>query len=301
MNKLDLLKKEKDAVILAHYYVDKEIQENADYVGDSLYLAQVAQKLKNKTIVMAGVYFMAESVKILNPDKTVLLVDKMASCPMVNMISAEKIGEMRSKYDDLAVVCYINSSAEIKSNVDVCVTSSNALKIVSSLDEKNIFFVPDKNLGEYIAKNVKDKNIILNDGYCPVHNKITAKKVKDLMDMHPDAKVLAHPECKKEVLDLADFVGSTKGIINEPANGGDEFIIVTEKGVSAKLFELYKDKKFYFIDDFICNDMKLINMEKLIDALENNKNEVFVEEKIAKRALIPLEKMLRMGRDKWKK
>lgn len=298
MNKLDLLKKEKDAVILAHYYVDEEIQKNADYVGDSFYLAQVAQKLKNKTIVMAGVYFMAESVKILNPDKTVLLVDKMASCPMVDMISVEKIDEMKSKYDDLAVVCYINSSAKIKANVDICVTSSNALKIVNSLDQKNIFFVPDGNLGEYIAKNVKDKNIILNDGYCPVHNNITDKKVKDLMDMHPNAKVLAHPECKKEVIDLADFVGSTKGIINEPANGGDEFIIVTEKGVSAKLFELYPDKKFYFIDDFICSDMKLLNMEKLIDALENNKNEVFVEEEIAKKALIPLEKMLEMGRDK---
>lgn len=295
MKDLELLKKENDAVILAHYYVDEEIQKIADYVGDSFYLAQVAQKLKNKTIVVAGVYFMGESVKILNPDKTVLMVDSLATCPMVNMITVEKVEEMKKKYEDMAVACYINSSAEIKADCDVCVTSSNALRIVEKLEEKNIFFVPDGNLGSYIANSIEEKNIILNEGFCPVHNKITAKKVAELKNMHKNAKVLVHPECKSEVVELADYVGSTKGIILEAAKDSDEFIIVTEIGIAAKLKELYPNKKFYFIDDFICSDMKLLNMEKLIDTLENKKNEVLVDENIAKKALIPLERMLKLG------
>lgn len=295
LEKLQKLKEETDAVILAHYYVDGEIQKVADFVGDSFFLAQTAEKLENKTIVMVGVYFMAESVKILNPDKKVLLVDKCASCPMVDMITVDEIERVKSENEDIAVVCYINSSAKIKAHCDVCVTSSNALKIIESLPEKNIFFVPDKNLGSYIAKNVQDKNIILNDGCCPVHDKVSADVVKKLKKEHPNAKVLAHPECKSEVIELADFVGSTKGIILEADSDADEFIIVTEKGISSKLSELYPEKTFYYIDYFICDDMKLLTMDKLIHTLEFSENEVEVDREIAKKAIVPLERMLKLG------
>ncbi len=295
MNNIKNLKEEKDAAILAHYYVDEEIQKNADFVGDSFFLAQIAQKLNNKRIVMAGVYFMGESIKILNPDKKVLMVDKVATCPMVNMISVEKIKKIREMYDDIAVVCYINSSAEIKAHCDVCVTSSNALKIVKKLKEKNIFFVPDGNLGAYIAKEVHDKNIILNDGYCPVHNDIRIEDLISLKRMHIKAKVLAHPENRQEVLSLADYVGSTSGIIKEAGGNLDEYIIATEKGIDAKLKELYTNKKFYYLDNCICDNMKLLNMNKLISTLEKDENEVFVNSEVAKKAFISLERMLELG------
>lgn len=215
---LNKLKKERDAVILAHFYVDEEIQAVADYIGDSFFLAQKATELKEGTIVMAGVYFMGESVKILNPSKNVLMPDLEADCPMAHMVSIEKIKEMREAYDDLAVVTYINSTAEIKAYSDICVTSSNAAKIVNKLEEKNIFFVPDKNLGAYIKKSLPDKNVILNDGYCPVHDEIDLEDVKAYKGR---VKILAHPECRKEVLDLADFIGSTKAIINEAGKYDD--------------------------------------------------------------------------------
>lgn len=187
------LKKEKNAVILAHYYVDKEIQEIADYIGDSFYLAQKAVELKEDIIVMAGVYFMGESVKILNPDKKVLMPEILADCPMAHMIDVEKIEAVRKKFDDLAVVTYINSTAEIKSHSDVCVTSSNAVKIAKNLKEKNIFFIPDKNLGRYIKEQVPEKNIILNDGCCPVHDEVEINDIKKYKENN--IKILAHPEC----------------------------------------------------------------------------------------------------------
>lgn len=295
MNNLKELKEEKDAVILAHYYVDEEIQKVADYVGDSFFLAQIAQKLNNTRIVMAGVYFMGESIKILNPEKKVLMVDKLATCPMVDMINVKKIEDMRKKYKDLAVVCYINSSAEIKAHCDVCVTSSNALKIVKKLNEKNIFFVPDGNLGKYIARKVHDKNIILNDGYCPVHNNIKREDVLKLKDLHKNAKILAHPENREEVLELADYIGSTSGIIKEADGDDDEYIIITEKGIDAKLKELYQNKRFYYVDNAICHNMKRLSLDKLITTLENDENEVFVDEKISKKAIISLKRMLELG------
>lgn len=291
------LKQNEDAIILAHYYVDGEIQKIADYVGDSFYLAQVAKKLNNRTIVIAGVYFMGESVKILNPDKTVRMVDIKADCPMAHMVTVEKIKEMREKYDDLAVVCYINSTAEIKSHCDICVTSSNAVNIVSQLKEKNIFFVPDQNLGAYVARFVKEKNIILNDGYCPVHNKIRANELEDLKIKYKKAKVLCHPECREEVLALSDYIGSTKGIIQEVGKYKDEneFIIVTEEGISSELFSKYPTKKFYYLNDFVCDDMKMPTFEKLESTLKNKENEIFVDEDIAKKALVALNRMLELG------
>ncbi|MBS6535786.1 quinolinate synthase NadA [Peptoniphilus harei] len=289
---LKKLKEERDAVILAHYYVDEEIQAVADYIGDSFFLAQKATELKEETIVMAGVYFMGESVKILNPSKNVLMPDLGADCPMAHMVSVEKIKEMRDKYDDLAVVTYINSTAEIKAYSDICVTSSNAAKIVNKLEEKNIFFVPDKNLGAYIKKSLPDKNVILNDGYCPVHDEIDLEDVKAYKGK---VKILAHPECTKEVLELADFIGSTKAIINE-AGKHDDVLVVTEEGIFTELKKKYPDVKFRKLAKGpICDDMKKLTLDKIIEVLEENKNQVKVPREIRERALKPLEKMLELG------
>lgn len=289
---LKKLKKERDAVILAHFYVDEEIQAVADYIGDSFFLAQKATELKEATIVMAGVYFMGESVKILNTSKNVLMPDLGADCPMAHMVSIEKIKEMREAYDDLAVVTYINSTAEIKAYSDICVTSSNAAKIVNKLEEKNIFFVPDKNLGAYIKKSLPDKNVILNDGYCSVHDEIDLEDVKAYKGR---VKILAHPECRKEVLDLADFIGSTKAIINE-AGKYDDVLVVTEEGIFTELKKKYPEVKFRKLAKGpICDDMKKLSVDKIIEVLEENKNQVEVPREIRERALKPLEKMLELG------
>lgn len=289
---LKKLKEERDAVILAHYYVDEEIQAVADYIGDSFFLAQKATELKEETIVMAGVYFMGESVKILNPSKNVLMPDLGADCPMAHMISVEKIKEMREAYDDLAVVTYINSTAEIKAYSDICVTSSNAAKIVNKLKEKNIFFVPDKNLGDYIKKSLPDKNVILNDGYCPVHDEID---LEDVRTYKGKVKILAHPECRKEVLELADFIGSTKAIINE-AGKYDDVLVVTEEGIFTELKKKYPKVNFRKLAKGpICLDMKKLTLNKIIEVLEENKNQVEVPIEIRERALKPLEKMLELG------
>ena len=294
-DKLQLLKKlkaEKDAVILAHYYVNKDIQDIADYIGDSFFLAQKATELKEKTIVMAGVYFMGESVKILNPSKNVLMPDIEADCPMAHMVTVEKIKEVREKYDDLAVVTYINSTAEIKAYSDVCVTSSNATKIVNKLKEKNIFFVPDRNLGDYMKKSLPNKNIILNDGYCPVHDEIN---IDDIKAYKGKVKILAHPECRKEVLDLADFIGSTKAIINE-AGKYQDVLVVTEEGIFTELNKRYPNVKFRKLSNRpICNDMKKLNLDKVIEVIENNENQINVSKEIRDKALIPLKRMLELG------
>ena len=292
LQKLKKLKAEKDAVILAHYYVNKYIQDIADYIGDSFFLAQKATELKEKTIVMAGVYFMGESVKILNPSKNVLMPDIEADCPMAHMVSVEKIKEMREKYDDLAVVTYINSTAEIKAYSDVCVTSSNATKIVNKLKEKNIFFVPDRNLGDYIKKSLANKNIILNDSYCPVHDEIN---IDDIKAYKGKVKILAHPECRKEVLDLADFIGSTKAIINE-AGKYQDVLVVTEEGIFTELNKRYPNVKFRKLSNRpICNDMKKLNLDKVIEVIENNENQINVSKEIRDKALIPLKRMLELG------
>lgn len=292
LEELSRLKKEKDAIILAHYYVDKDIQEIADYIGDSFYLAKKATELKESTIIMAGVYFMGESVKILNPDKKVLMPDILADCPMAHMISVEEIKKTKEKYDDIAVVTYINSTAEIKAYSDVCVTSSNALKIVNNLPEKNIFFIPDRNLGNYIKEQLPEKNIILNNGYCPVHERIDYNYLKNRKD---NIKVLAHPECRKEVLEVADYIGSTSNIIEE-AKKYDEMIIATEEGIFTELEKRYPNKKFYKLkDETICHDMKKQSVEKIINVLKNGGNEVFVSDDIRIKALKPLERMLEMG------
>lgn len=292
------LKKEKNAVILAHYYVADEVQEIADYIGDSYYLSKAAQKTAADIIVFCGVKFMGESAAILNPEKKVLMPDMTADCAMAHMVQLEKIHEMRETYEDLAVVCYINSTAEIKTYSDVCVTSANAVKIVRNLPNQNIFFIPDGNLGRYVAEQVPEKHIIFNDGYCPIHAAMSAEAVKREKEKHPEAKFLVHPECTGDLLKLADYIGSTSGIIDFAAeDDGKEYIIGTESGVLYELKKQNPDKMFYTLtENQICTDMKLITPEKVLQVLKEEINEVKVPEKVRIQAGAPLEKMLMLAR-----
>ena len=296
--KIKKLKIEKNAVILAHYYVSEEVQEIADYIGDSYYLAKIAKQSSADIIVFCGVSFMGESAKVLNPNKKVLMPDMNADCPMAHMATKEKIESMRKQYDDLAVVCYINSTAALKCMSDVCVTSSNAVKIVRSLPNKNIFFIPDKNLGSYVAKQVPEKNIIINDGYCPIHAAISLNEVLAEKENHPSAKILSHPECEREILEVSDFIGSTADIIKYVAQSCDkDFIICTEDGVLYELRMENPEKKFYFpMTRPVCLDMKLITLDKVREVLENETNAVEVLENVRKGAILPLEKMLELAK-----
>ena len=292
------LKKEKNAVILAHYYAPAEAQEVANYVGDSFYLAKIAKKSTAAIIVFCGVSFMGESAKILNPDKKVLMPDLTADCPMAHMVKSGLIQKMREKYEDLAVVCYINSTAELKCQSDVCVTSSNAIKIVKNLPNKNIFFIPDRNLARYVASQVPEKNIIINDGYCPIHASITVEQLKKAKAEHPNAPILIHPECEPELLQISDYIGSTAELIDYVAGSPlDEFIICTEDGVDYKLVTDNPEKKFYYPNPHpCCADMKLNTLENILSVLEKEDKEVFVDEAVAANAWKPLDRMLELGR-----
>ncbi|MBR6535911.1 MAG: quinolinate synthase NadA [Lachnospiraceae bacterium] len=291
------LKKEKNAIILAHYYVNEELQKLADFVGDSFYLAKVAKGTDADVVVFCGVSFMGESAKMLNPEKTVLMPDMTADCPMAHMAQVAKIKELREQYEDLAVVCYINSTAELKSYSDVCVTSSNAVKIVKALPNQNIFFIPDVNLGRFVAEQVPEKNVILNDGYCPIHKDITGTGVKELKKKHPNALVMAHPECKENVVKLADYVGSTADMIAFAKNSEcKEFIVCTEEGVNYRLREDNPDKKFYFGGEYLCRDMKLNTLEKILHVLKTGENEMKLPEELCERAVQPLERMLELAK-----
>lgn len=297
-NQINQLKKEKNAVILAHYYVPAEVQEIADFVGDSFYLAKTAKQCNADIIVFCGVQFMGESAKILNPDKKVLMPNPTADCAMAHMVKKGIINEMKAKYDDLAVVCYINSTAELKCQSDVCVTSSNAVKIVKALPNQNIFFIPDRNLGKFVAEKIPEKNIILNDGCCPIHAKITAKQLMTEKANHPKAKVLSHPECEADVLELSDYIGSTADIIAFAKKDiTDEYIICTEDGVDCKLRKENPCKRFYYPKPKpCCKDMKLNTLSAVLATLEKEDNEVIIPEDICRKALIPLDRMLELGR-----
>ena len=295
---IEQLKKEKDAVILAHYYVRPEVQELADYIGDSFYLSKAAAGLKERTIVFCGVSFMGESAKALCPGKTVLMPDARADCAMAHMADVEKIRLVRKTYDDTAVVCYINSTAELKREADVCVTSANAVRIVKALPNKNIYFIPDKNLAHFVAEQAPEKHFIYNDGYCPVHQQIRTEEIRRAKEQHPQAEVLSHPECAKAVLELSDYVGSTSGIIRYAAESrAREFIICTENGVIAELEKRYPEKRFYFTETIpVCEDMKLITPEKILHVLKTGENEVVMDEETCEEARRPLEEMLRLAK-----
>ena len=296
--KIEKLKKEQDAVILAHYYVRDEVQEVADYVGDSFYLSKLAVSLDASTIVLCGVSFMGESAKILNPDKRVLLPDTHADCAMAHMITPEKVAKMREEHPDAAVVCYINSTAELKTCSDVCVTSANALKIVSALPNDEIIFIPDENLGQHIAAKLPEKKFFFNDGHCPIHAKITPEDILAAKAEHPGAPVLAHPECVPAVLALADFIGSTSGILNYATeHDNKDYIIVTECGIGYKLRTQNPDKNFYFVKPTpTCEDMKFITLEKIAHALETGEGEVTLDEALRQKSNAPLERMLELAK-----
>ncbi|WP_031556148.1 quinolinate synthase NadA [Lachnospira multipara] len=291
------LKKEKNAVILAHYYVDDEVQEIADYVGDSFYLSKVATKISEDRIIFAGVEFMGESAKILNPSKRVFMPDASADCPMAHMATKEEILKVKEEYEDVAVVCYINSTAQLKTYADVCVTSSNAVKIVKNLPNKNIFFIPDCNLGRFVANQVPEKNVILNKGFCPRHVAITKDHVLQAKKAHPEAVLAAHPECTQDVLDLADYIGATSGIIDYVVNTDfKEYLIGTVDGVFAEIHKKAPDKKLFTLKpDQVCVNMKKVTLSKILDCLEEDVNEVFVDEDTRLKALKPLEKMLELA------
>ena len=298
VSEIEQLKKEKNAIILAHYYVDDEVQQIADFVGDSYYFSKKALEAMVEVIVFCGVYFMGESAKIFNPTKTVIMPDDLADCPMAHMAYLDKIDEVRKQYEDLAVVCYINSTAEVKAASDICVTSSNAVKIVKALKEKNIYFIPDENLGRYVASQVPEKNFIFNDGFCHVHTSITAENVLKAKEQVKDALVLVHPECKQEVVDLADYVGSTLGILNyATASDAKNFIICTEMGISYELKKNNPDKNFYSVGHRqFCPNMKRITLEKVRDCMSNLNNQVELDEELRLKANKALERMVEVAK-----
>lgn len=295
--RIEELKKAKNAVIMAHYYVEDEVQEIADYIGDSYYLSDMATKIDADVIVLCGVAFMGESAKVLNPNKKVLLPAADADCPMAHMATTEKIQEIRAQYEDVAVVCYVNSTAELKAASDVCVTSANALKIVKALPNKNIFFIPDQNLAHYIADQLPEKNFIFNDGFCHVHHTVTAEQIEEAKKARPEALVMVHPECKPAVTAMADYIGSTSGIIKFATESkAKEFIVVTEMGVLYELKKRNPDKTFYTAGNMqVCPNMKKITLDKIIDILEQEKPEVIMDAALMEAAHEPMKRMLELS------
>ncbi len=291
------LKRKKNAVILAHYYVDGTIQDVADFVGDSLELARKAKDVDGDIIVFCGVYFMAETAKILNPEKKVLIPYYKAGCLMADMAIAEEIEEFKKENPEYAVVTYVNSSADVKAVSDICCTSANAVKVVERIDAEKILFVPDKNLGSYVAEKVKDKEIKVWNGYCPVHQKLTVEYAERRRRENPDAFFAVHPECKKEIRDMADFVGSTSQILEFVKKTAAEKVIVgTEVGIIHQLRKERPDVEFILAySEFVCDQMKMITVDRLLKALEREQFEVEVPKRVAERARVAIEKMLEMS------
>jgi len=296
-NEIYKLKREKNALIVAHNYQIDEVQEIADFVGDSFYLSKVCAERPEEVIVFCGVHFMAESAKILSPHKKVLLPEIDAGCPLADMVTAEDVENLKKKYPDYSIVCYINSPASVKAKSDVICTSSNAVKIVREFPNDKIIFLPDKNLGSFVKKQVPEKDIILWEGFCITHYKIKKEDVEKSKSAHPNALVLVHPECRPEVVELADFVGSTKQIIDfATASKEKEFIIGTEMGVLYSLKKLNPDKKFYILHPgMICPNMKKNTLQSVRDALLYERYQIEVEEEIMQGAKKALAKMLEMG------
>lgn len=295
--KIKQLKKKRNAIILAHNYQRADVQDVADFVGDSFGLSQKAVSSGADVIVFCGVDFMAESASILNPEKTVLMPELSAQCPMAGMITPEGLRLEKQKYPDAAVVCYVNTSAAVKAESDICCTSANAVKVVNSLDEKEIIFVPDRNLAQYVAANTK-KKIIPWDGYCPTHHLILPGDILIEKEEHPGARVLVHPECRKDVIELADKVLSTAGMLKYAAQSdAREFIIGTEIGLLHRLRKENPQKNFYPATAYaVCPNMKMNTMESIIRALEKNEHVIKVPENIRKKAKQALDRMLDAGR-----
>ena len=291
--KIDQLKGELRAVIVAHNYQRPEVQDIADFVGDSLELSRQCAEVDAETIVFCGVHFMAETAAILNPARTVLLSEGSAGCPMADMISIDELREWKQRYPQASVVCYINSSAEIKAESEICCTSANGVKAVESIANDDILFVPDQNLGHYISTKTK-KNIILYPGFCYVHHRIKPEQVKLAKQLHPEAQVIVHPECRPEVIDLADAALSTSQMLRyAKASPHNSFIIGTEEGLLHRLRLENPDKFFYLVSNSqICTDMKKTTLATLVRTMELRQNIVTVPEAIRLKAKQAVERML---------
>lgn len=290
-------KRELNALILAHFYQLPEIQDMADFVGDSLQLARQAAETDAEVIVFCGVSFMAESAKILSPDKMVLLPEIKAGCAMANMISGQDLRNLKDKHPGAVVVCYVNSTAEVKAESDICCTSANAVNVVKSIPaDKTVIFAPDRNLGAYIQTQT-GREMILWEGCCPVHDQLGGEEVREQMKLHPGAPVVVHPECPPDVIQLADAVRSTAGILNYVKNSPEkEFIIGTEEGFLYTLQQNCPDKVFHLArQEFRCEDMKLTSLEKLATSLERLEHQIEVPEDIRQKAYLTLERMLEIS------
>ena len=298
IKKINDLKREKNTIILAHSYQNVEIDEVADFVGDSLYLSQKAKETNADCIIFAGVYFMAQTAKIISPEKKVLLPNINAGCLMADMINLKQIKEFKLQYPNLPVVCYINSTAEVKAECDICCTSSNAVEIVKSLNAPKVLFVPDTNLGKYVESQLDGVEVITYSGCCPVHDDVTEKNILDMRAKYPNAKVLIHPECKPEISLLGDYIGSTSGIIDYVKNSDDnQFVIVTEKGVVDRLRRDYPEKEFILISEkMLCESMKLTTLEEILYSLEHETNEITLGEEIRKNSANCIERMLKVSK-----
>jgi len=290
------LKAERNAVILSHFYTRREVQEVADFVGDSLSLCKAAVNSKADVIVFAGVHFMAESASIISPEKTVLLPVPDAGCPMADMVTAESLRDAKEKHPDAAVVCYVNSSAAVKAESDICCTSANAINVVNSIESREILFIPDRNLGAFVSLHT-EKKIHLWPGYCHVHDNISNENIQELQKLHPDAEFLAHPECRPEVLSFADRILSTSGIVREVGSSGStEFIIGTEREIVRSLKREYPDKKFYPASEkAFCYNMKKITLEAILNSLQNMEYDIHVPEHIRVKARKALDRMLEIS------
>jgi len=290
------LKKKHQAVILAHNYQRPEIQDIADFVGDSLDLSLKATKTDAKTIIFCGVDFMAEAAKILNPTKTVILPDKTANCPMAEMVDAESLSWLMKDHPDADVVAYINTTAEVKTLADICCTSANGVKVVKSRTTKKIIFVPDRNLGLYIQKQVPEKEMILWPGICSTHHKITTEDILALKKNHPQAEVLVHPECQPEVIDVADYAFSTNGMVSHVKNSPvTEFIIGTEMGLCYRLEKENPGKKFYPVPSAVCPNMKKTTLEKVLKSMQTLEPKIELTDEIMQKARLPLQRMMDLG------
>ncbi|MCL6544295.1 MAG: quinolinate synthase NadA [Bryobacteraceae bacterium] len=293
------LKKERRAILLAHHYQEPEIQELADAIGDSLELARKAREFQGDVIAFCGVWFMAETAKVLNPGRTVVVPDREAGCSLVESCTADQVRAYRRQYPDHVIVSYINTSVEVKAESDILCTSRNAVQVVNSIPpERTILFLPDRNLGSYVKKQTGRENFKIWQGTCIVHATFAARRLAGARAEHPEAKIAAHPECPEEVLAMADFIGSTSAIIEYCVRtDAPEFIVMTESGVAHSLNKRAPGKRFYFIPNEQCNCsecpyMKMNTLEKLRDCLRDLKPAVEIPPEIMRRALVPLERML---------
>jgi len=297
LERIEKLKSEKNAIILAHNYQIPEVQDIADHLGDSLGLSLTASKTDADVIVFCGVDFMAESAKILSPDKKVILPNGEAKCPMAAMCTPSMIREMKHRYPEAMVVGYVNSSAECKAEMDLCCTSANAVKVVKSTEADQVIFVPDCNLGKYVQRFLPDKEIILWPGFCPTHQGMTPDHVIKVKKEHPSAVFIAHPECRPEIIDMADFVGSTQGMVDfVRETEANEIIVGTELDMAHRLRREAPQKRFFHLPLAVCPTMKMITLESIALSLENMGPSIELAPEIIERARVPLERMMNIGR-----